>query len=432
MTMTRTRKRVSVLVAVAFGAAACGMLDVTNPGPIADDNLNALTAASGLVVGMSYDLSRSMDNVTQESAIMADELFHGGSYANEKLFNQGVIRPDLVNGLWNAMHRARWVAEAGITRLKAVLTDFDSNPLAARANLYAGFANRILGEHVCTAVIDGGGSQPYTLHFSRAEAQFDEAIRIANAVTNVGLKDSLLRAAWMGRASVRAWQNNWAGADADAVLALTPTAGTPRSTQALANAYRFVAFFSTNTAGENNDLVAETTPPYRVEYTVWNTRWAQVFGDPRVPWDTLKTSSGAIQKGQDGNTNHFRQRKYLDLAADIPLAKGAEMWVLRAEAALRNNDLPSAITYLNNGRSAYGIAAIAAPPATVAAAWPVLQQERGATTWLEARRLWDLRRWHAEAAPIHTTWFETVPIPRDQCIPISETEMQSNPTLRGT
>ena len=79
----------------------------------------------------------------------------------------------------------------------------------------------------------------------------------------------------------------------------------------------------------------------------------------------------------------------------------------------------------------YDTTTLASPPATVAAAWPVLQQERGATTWLEARRLWDLRRWHAEAAPIHTTWFE-VPFTRDQCVPISETEMQSNPTLRGT
>ena len=44
-------------------------------------------------------------------------------------------------------------------------------------------------------------------------------------------------------------------------------------------AYRFVAFFSTNTNPENNDLVFETTT--RSEFTVFNTFWATVR-DPRV------------------------------------------------------------------------------------------------------------------------------------------------------
>ena len=36
----------------------------------------------------------------------------------------------------------------------------------------------------------------------------------------------------------------------------------------------------------------------RREYTVFNTQWAQVFRDPRVPWDTLKTTGGAVQVGR--------------------------------------------------------------------------------------------------------------------------------------
>ena len=56
--------------------------------------------------------------------------------------------------------------------------------------------------------------------------------------------------------------------------------------------------------------------------------------DARVPWDTIKTTSGAVAVGQDGRTSFFRQRKYPTLAADIPLVKGTEMLILRAEAAL--------------------------------------------------------------------------------------------------
>ena len=32
----------------------------------------------------------------------------------------------------------------------------------------------------------------------------------------------------------------------------------------------------------------------------------------------------------------------------------------------------------------------------VAAAWTILQSERGLVLWLEGRRLWDLRRWFVE------------------------------------
>ena len=116
------------------------------------------------------------------------------------------------------------------------------------------------------------------------------------------------------------------------------------------------------------------------------------------------------------------------LGADIPLVKGTEMLVLRAEAALRNNDVPGAMTLINAARAAYSATALPALSATTAAqAWPILQKERGAVLWLENRRFWDLRRWNAEPAPIKHTFLDG----RDKCIPISENEMLSNPNLRG-
>lgn len=392
--------------------SSCNFFDVSNPGPIADDDLNAVGSIPGLVTGMSFDISRAMDALTQESAIMADELYHGGSYSAEGLFNRGILRSEDVDGMWGAMHRARWVAESGIVRMKEVLgATYDTSPLGARANIYAGLANRTLGEHVCQSVIDGGGAEDFKIHFSRSEAQFTEAIRIANTLTGA-IKDSLLRVAYGGRASVRAWQDKWSEAATDA--ALVPTS------------YVFYAFFSTNTAAENNDLVFETTT--RSEYTVFNTQWAQVFKDPRVPWDTVKAGS-ALAVGQDGRTVFFRQRKYPTLAADIPLVKGTEMLVLRAEAALRNNDVAGAMTLINQERAFYNTTATPLPAltaTTAAQAWPILQKERGAVTWLEARRFWDLRRWLAEPAPIQNNYLSG----RDKCIPISLNEIQSNPNLR--
>ena len=416
MRLIQIVRRASATVAITSLAATagCNFFDVSNPGPIADSNLDVPTAMTGLVTGMAFDLSRAYDVVTQGTAIMADELYHSGSYGpGEGLWNRGIIRAEDINGHWGGMHRARWVAESGIARMKTVLgTAYDTSPLAARANIYAGLANRLLGELTCVSVIDGGAGGDHKVHFQRAETNFTEAIRIANSLTGA-IKDSLLRVAYGGRASVRAWQGNWATAATDA--------------QNVPTSFVFVAPFSTNTTDENNDLAFETTT--RSEFTVFNTQWATVR-DPRVPWDTVRTTSGALAVGQDGRTTFFRQRKYQTLAADIPMVKGTEMLLLRAEAALRNNDVAGAMTLINQVRTFLGTSSIPLPALTATTldqAWPILQKERGATLWLESRRLWDLRRWNAETGPAKNNFLNS----RDKCIPVSQNEVQSNPNFRG-
>jgi starch-binding outer membrane protein, SusD/RagB family len=407
--MRAAMKRLAAATALAAAlAAACGdVLEVKNPGPIPDEDLNRPDAVQSIVNGMSLDLSRAFDPLTQGTAIMADELYHGGSYAAEGLWNRGIINPEDVNGLWGNTHRARWVAESGIERLKTILgqQEFDRSAFAARANLYAGLANRTLGELFCDAVIDGGTKQARTVHFARAEAQFTEAIRIATSVTPNAVRDSLLRVAYGGRASVRAWQNKWADAAADA--AQVPTA------------YVFSALFSTNRAIENNDVAFETQlTGGRREYTVFNTQWATVTDDPRVPWVTTTAN------GQDGRTRFYRQMKYPNLDSDIPLVKGTEMLILRAEERLRAGDVTQAMARINDVRTFHRLPALTAT--TAAQAWPILQRERGATVWLESRRLWDLSRWNAEPAPIKNTYLDS----RAKCIPISENERLSNPNVR--
>jgi starch-binding outer membrane protein, SusD/RagB family len=414
--MTRIGKhlRWSALAAGAIVIQACSdFLTVNNPGSVRDEELNTVASMPGLVVGMSFDLSRALDEVLQNSSIMGDDLYHGGSYGPQGLFNRGIIHKEDVNGMWGSMHRARWVAEDGIERMRTVLgTTFDRDSLAVRAYIYAGLANRLLGEHVCDAVIDGGPKQDFSVHFQRAEAQFTEALRIVENLSRAALKDSLRRAAYGGRASVRAWQGKWTDAALDA--AQVPTG------------YVFVAFFSTNTTAENNDLVFETGQT-RKEYTVYSTRWAQVFGDPRVRWDTTYSAPGVVDKGQDGRTSFFRQRKFVDLASDVPLVKGTEMLMLRAEARLRVGDVPGAMALINQQRAFYSTAQMPLPDlsaTTAAEAWPILQNERAAVLWIEGRRFWDLRRWNSENPP-KDTYLDG----RDKCIPVSENEEHSNPNF---
>jgi hypothetical protein len=143
--------------------------------------------------------------------------------------------------------------------------------------------------------------------------------------------------------------------------------------------------------------------------------------DPRVLYDTVKTGT-AITKGQDGATNFFRQKKYLTLGDPMALAKGTEMLLIRAEAALRANDLTNAMLLINQGRTAATLTPLTAT--TIDAAYVHLMRERGAVLWLEGRRLFDLRRWLAEGR-------NTTLQGRSTCMPISLEERGANPNLSG-
>ncbi|HVX41428.1 MAG TPA: RagB/SusD family nutrient uptake outer membrane protein [Gemmatimonadaceae bacterium] len=398
---SRPRRAAAAVVAAAL-LAACGTdLTVTNPGPLQDAELNTPSAVPALVNGMSGDLSYALGNYIDRGALASGELTEAGNFSAEQHYYEGVISPDDVNPDWANMQTARWSAEHGLERMRAVLGDaFEGNTNTPRAYLYAGFANRLLGENVCVGVIDGGAPQSDSVYFQRADSLFTRALTLAQAQKNTTVQNAALG----GRASVRADLGNWSGAAADA--ALVPTS------------FVFNAIFSTNTPRENNDLANQTIT--RRETTVWGTTFAATKSDPRTPWDTVKTTSGKVQTGQDGKTPFFRQGKYTSLGANVPLTKGTEMLLIRAEAALRAGDVAGAMTLINQERAQYKLAPVAA--ATAGDAETILQSERGSVLWLEGRRLWDLRRWLADGT-------DTFLKGRSTCVPASRNEIASNPNM---
>lgn len=399
------------LIPLLFACSDVLSLDIESPGSIADDDLNTVDAIRGLVAGMSFDLTQAMDGgLFQELLVAGGELWHGGSY-DLGTYPRGILQqtPEDWDGEYGTMQQARWVAEAGLRRISTILepSEFESSALVARAYLMAGFANRILGERQCTSTIDGGPEVPNTEHFARADSLFSRAIQVAQAVGN----DEYAYAGLGGRASIRAWSGDWAGAETDA-------------TQVPAD-FSYDAIFSTSVGAVNNDLVFETTS--RKEYTVFQTMWVTNDpDDPRVTWQIVLDGAGEVEKGQDGETDFYQQLKFLNQDADIPLTHGTEMLVLRAEARLRAGDLTGMTTLLNLARDEYGLANLA-EPATVADAWPVLRFERAAVLWLEGRRLFDLRRWETDGGVVA----DPFSVGRDTCFPISDEERRVNTNLSG-
>lgn len=417
----KTIRRVALMALVATaGCSEVLSLDVEAPGRIADDDLNSQDAVPGLVAGMSYDLTQAIDGALQEILLAGGDLWHSGSY-DFGTYPRGILlqEPADWDGEYGSFQQARWVAEDGLRRIADILEPaaFERNASVARAYVLAGFANRWLGENQCASTVDGGpafnrtynaGSGGWQFeHFERADSLFTRAIAVGQAAG----RTAEVNAAYGGRASIRAWKGDWAGAVADA--------------QQVPAGFVYEAIFSTTSGAVLNDLVDETTD--RKEFTVFNTMWEQTTTDPRVPWVIVYDNSGQVEKGQDGETDFYQQRKFLTEDDDVPLTKGTEMLVLRAEAALRSSDIPGMVGLLNQARAEYGMADIAAVPATEADAWVLLRTERAATVWLEGRRLWDLHRWKEEGAPKADPYAAD----RDTCFPISREESRVNQNIGG-
>jgi starch-binding outer membrane protein, SusD/RagB family len=392
-----------LVLLLGLGTGCSDFLEVTNPGPLTDEQLNDPAAMAGLVTGMSADLSFGLSRAAFVVSLAAGEQNHGGSYLWAGQASRGLITDAMEEAphVWGFMHRARWVAEAGLDRMQEVMGgDFTSSPLSARAYLLAGYSNRLLGETVCDAVFDGQAPVDFSQHFDRAEAHFTESIGIAQAAGASTLETS----ARAGRATVRAALGDWSGAVSDA--AQVPTD------------FQYDAIFSLNTTREYNYVYSETGN--RLEASVFNTDWEEVFDDPRVPWDTIYDSGGGLRVGQDGLTPHFQQGKYPGWDENIPLVKGAEMRMIEAEAQLRAGNVDEAFNLVNEQRAHFGLPALETPGE--ADAWDALQQEYQSVVWLEGRNLWNLRRWHSEGLNDFLSG-------REHCIPISREERQSNENI---
>lgn len=462
--MTNHRNRtyqvaLGLVAAAAVAAAGCDF-SVTNPGPVADTNLDSLgsfNARRALVTGARRLLSNILGavpdgpgyGVAYWSAAAAFEINPAGSTGSWGIppaLQAGELRND--DSPWSGAQEARWVAEDDIRRFKERAVPEDS--LYASLELWAGYANRLLGENFCDAVIDGGPLQPVTTFFTRAEGHFTEALRIANAATfkTAANKANVVNAALAGRASVRAdlatWTSNnaatWAAAlaDANAVTGNTFAWSMP--------------FYDQDVNQANAIYWAIGNSPYRA-HTQWATYYEDYYRttkDARVAWDTTALRGDAAVQKFSGYPNVVNSRvpfwpqgKYRARNSAINLSSGWEMRLVEAEYELAvNNDAAAAVAKMNLRR-----ANLSLPNLTVKAgspldsAWTDLKRERMMELWLEGRRLGDLRRWSVSAArgvAMDGVWVTgegsaretmTSPTARGLCWPVGLAELQTNPNL---
>ncbi len=436
MLPARKMRMLSRFVLVSTISLAACDLSVSNPGPVEDSFLDVEAAHNAVTYGAmrAYNSALAGDggNLAMCGAVISREWFPAGqtgSFAcSVQEFRNQLLPPG--SDVFNRAHLARWLAEQGVERIKAGRgAAFNTYTLAAPLLLYVGYSNRQLGEHVCSTVIDGGAEQAFTVHFERAEAAFTEALAIATAQNNTALKNAALA----GRASVRTWRKNWAGAEADAALV-------PKDF-VYATPYNIVA------QTQSNSLAIATTDQVRRNFSQWSTFYGDNFDqykDPRTPYrkfpDTpFRVGLGSLPdlgdgRGALGQVQYWQQRKHIRDDGPIELSSGREAMLIRAEARLRANDWPAAMAIVNEIRTTVGVTTKQAT--TAEEAWTAMKLEKLIELWLEGRALGERRRWFGDggdtvapgALPASLRMDDR--IGKDRCYPISQQELDTNPNFK--
>ncbi len=428
-------------VALAMGVTASCGTEVTNPGPVQDEFLKDRTAASAMVNGSGRALSAGINWIGYTGAAVTREIHPAGSTGSFGITNRwqnGELNADDadLNDHWQQASRARWLSEETVRRMIAagpppsggVQTPAQYNTLLMQAHVYAGYANRVMGENFCEAVIDGGPIEPNSVFFTRAEAAFTAALAVTGGTpATVAI---LTPAATAGRAAARVYLGNWSGAVADA------------ATIPIGFAYNLPYFNLGEDAQRNRIAYASANTPYRA-HTQWNTWYRDYITatpDARVPINLASTLNGDAAIECCGVVPFRPQLKHATSASPIRLASGREMLLIRAEDRLRQAtpDVVGAMALINQVRTNAGTATVTAVTATEA--WTLLKRERGIELWLEARRLGDFRRWAAASTPGALDPLETVSASpttgshlsrQDLCFPVSRSERETNPNIGG-
>jgi len=383
-------------ILAVIGLAACDF-DATDPTSITEDDLSSDAAMTAMMVGAVYNYDFSYNRQIMFTGLIADEMVAAGSWDpwhqadRNGILDQFASESDHINipwRMWRDLQRARVSALETLDRMEQVVPNFSSDERVATMQLYAGLAYADFGEIYCEAAYEGGPAVPRSESFSLAENMLSQARQTAQAA---GV-DSIAQMASLVQARIELDRG-----DMDAALA---------AAQQVPDGLRWEANFR-DAPGErayfwqNNHDRGESSvhPDFRGS------------DDPRTPTQ----DQGRL--GPDTNTPVWAQMKYPTYNSNMIVGSWREARLIEAEVYLSRNQVDQAMNLVNQVRADWDLDPLPtdAPPAE---ALELFQAEKRASTWLEARRMIDMRRWDL----FPSGWGAT-------CVPISREERLSNLNL---
>jgi hypothetical protein len=506
MNMSTILRRLPALAVAAsvVWTTGCG-IETQVMGITADADIARPELMAKLAHGANLELSHVYfwaNEPWQNLAMVAtDEITNGrnnsGSY-RRRATSQFHYRPDIN---YSQANEAGWVAAYAAERMYDVNVEYgtnpDSDPLIAHMHVNSALCMENLAETQCVACLGWGPEGGNLLKGSgdiydtsnvidsdsimeMAVAWAEMAVPVAQAAIAEGrlndlepdwehfIPENSLNAAYGIQARAWLWLEDFAKADEFA--AKVPI-------DFVWNLYSHYDNSWVNDIHYWSNVYAMTT----VYKSAIGTTFKDV-DDPRIPWEicgeykegvtegiypnygrsdsdyinltadrpacqVYRTGSSARYNTYDDDLPNWVQSKYTSYHDEWPLITGLEMKLIRAEVALRNNNLAQFTTYINEVRDYYGLDPIE-QPATAGAleypnaeddGWSILDREKLFTHWLDGRRWADFRRWDHPfwAEPHYKTTYEAalnLDLPRPfTCAPLPENqECDVNPGVRLT
>lgn len=415
------RRRVTGMVAilgVSVLMAACdtdSLLKVDAPSQLPAEDLENPVNAPLLVNGAIADFECAIGSFVVVQGIISDELqdaqlgaaawFYDRRDANVApgtAYGVNGCTSNQTPGVYRPLSTARWSADNALSYLQEWTDEevANRNELIAKSAAYSGFSYTLLGTAMCSAAIDGGPEVTRESLFASAEQRFGTAIQAATAA---GLSD-LADAARIGRARVRLYQDNPAGALADAEQ--VDIEFVYEATASQDNNRRYNRVFASNRLSTN----------YSVEEQSRNLMTEGVE-DPR----TLSSNAGT--NANDGTTL-WHQHKYMDYSSPIPIVSGTEAQLIIAEIEGGN----TAVNIINALRDRVSLPHFGG--GTEAEIMDEVVEERRRELWLEGHRLYDIARFQIERVPA-----VGAPFPKGgnygntTCLPLPDVERFNNENI---
>ena len=411
---------------IGVSVAGCeGILEVSNPGALKEEQLTDPALETFLVNGVIGEFQYAYGYYALWSAVMADEAYtdHTNVGVRELSLHNFNDLNDTNQSVFENLSRARASADDAVTRLKTILgTNAGSSINVARVLAYGGYAYVLLAEGFCEAPIALSAGLPSTELFKRAIAHFDSAITIAQAASaassaNAAAATDIINMSRVGAA--RAALKNNEAAKARGYATLVP-----------AN-YEKLAYYSGNSVRENN-IVNSGIRTTGAWYSM-----APAFlslNDSRAPQST------AVRTGLNSNPIWLplRPSQYsgwvattptqtIDITSHIRFASSLEAQYIVTEADGANAAM---LTFVNARRAIGGKAAVNVSGTALTTEFRL---QRAIDFYLTGQRLGDLRRYASSGSNLFPTGkYPVVPDPYGSatCFIVPLSEKTGNPNYK--
>lgn len=418
--MVRAGGLTTVLAVLVASCDVDSLLEVSDPSRLLADDVEVPAQVNALMAGLEADFVCGLSAYFLVTAALSDEYEDtnagGDNWSLDRRFSgssDAWTDNDCTAALPSAyvpVSRARWVAD-NMIRLLESWTDAEVSARQerlARANLLAGFSLYMLGAAHCECALDEGPKLTTTQVFTQAESRFSAALSIAQSQ---GLT-ATANAALVGRARVRLFLGNTAGALSDA--------------QAVPAGFVMNIF----PADTPNRLRNQIYDADQFTFTFGVPEWSRNLTTGGVPDPRTSTfDTGEINGGWAPTTIHAQQ-KYTSQSSPMPIARYEEAQLIIAEI----QGGATAVGIINALRAPHAtLPVFASTDATAIQNEVVLERQR--ELWFEGHRAYDVRRLSLPLFPAVGADYQVGikgGLYGDQrCIPMPNIELFNNTTIRG-